>query len=87
MEFEYEEIGTVLADDPIFNDVYDSENKKETSIANGRKTRQRQESETRNDTIELIRELHEENREENRTYRNRLLTLLEAHASGLNSDK
>jgi len=32
--------------------------------------------ETRNDCIELIRELHEENREENRVYRDRLLTLL-----------
>ncbi|CAG8661198.1 10196_t:CDS:2, partial [Paraglomus occultum] len=64
MEFEYEEeIRDVVIDDPVFNEVYDSENRRDMIE---RRVRRR---ETRNDGIELIRELHEENREENRVYR------------------
>jgi|SRR5438128_11011760 hypothetical protein len=81
MEFEYEEeIRDVVIDDPVFNEVYDSENRRETTE---RRARRR---ETRSDGIELIRELHEENREENRVYRDRLLTLLETLISAFNRE-
>jgi hypothetical protein len=81
MEYEYEEeIRDVVIDDPVFNEVYDSENRREMTE---RRARRR---ETRGDCIEFIRELQEENREENRVYRDRLLTLLETLISAFNRE-
>ncbi|CAG8592927.1 11024_t:CDS:2 [Paraglomus occultum] len=41
MAFEYEEIGTVLVGDPIFDDAHDSENKRHPLQTDGKRGRDR----------------------------------------------
>ena len=62
MEFEYqEEIQDIVTDDPVFNEVYDSANRR-TNMSEKKKR------EKRNETLELIAQLHEQNRNENREF-------------------
>jgi len=77
MEFEYqEEIQDIVTDDPVFNEVYDSANRR-TNMSEKKKR------EKQNETLELIAQLHEQNRNENREFQSRLLTVLETFLSSI----
>ena len=78
MEFEYqEEIQDIVIDDPVFNEVYDSAKRRETNMSEKKKR------EKRNETLEMIAQLHEQNRNDNREFQSRLLTVLETFLSSI----
>ena len=79
MHFEYEEqMQKIFEDDPVFNPVYNSDNRKEMGSANSRKKKEKEEKKHKSysATLDVVKELHEQTRKENYEFQSKLLNIL-----------
>ena len=77
MECEYEEeICEIVSEDPVYNKVYSSANRKRSSAV-ARRQEKAEKSTKRSSTLDSLVELHQQTRIESREYNDRLLAILE----------
>jgi len=79
MHFEYEEqMQKIFKDDPVFNPVYNSDNRKEMGSANSRKKKKKEEKKHKSHlaALDIIKKLHEGTRKENYEFQSKLLNIL-----------
>jgi hypothetical protein len=79
MHFEYEEqMQKIFEDDPVFNPVYNSDNRKEMGSANSRKKKEKEgkKHKSHSASLDVIKELHEQTRKENYEFQSKLLNIL-----------
>ena len=83
MEFEFEEqIREIVAEDPVFNEVYNSDSRKK--IGSDTQRREKEKKDKRSNAVEMLIDLNEQNRKDNREFQEKLLSMFGQLISAIN---
>ena len=83
MDFEFEEqIREIVAEDPVFNEVYNSDSRKK--IGSDTQRREKEKKDKRSNAVEMLIDLNEQNRKDNREFQEKLLSMFGQLISAIN---
>jgi len=83
MEFEFEEqIREIVAEDPVFNEVYNSDSRKK--IGSDTQRWEKEKKDKRSNALEMLIDLNEQNRKDNREFQEKLLSMFGQLISAIN---